>query len=192
MRASIPSVSNVVGLGIEKRHVLMSSKVPRLKILKERKLIPIVLRNKMCRRRRLKLSSTAISLMGMDSGWWSQGRRKLRNPGWPGMGKDLLPQEGCWRPETEGTASIKLVCILTARKQGWLRRLQCLLKNGRVLEGGKSSKVIKLLGRAIEMLVQEEIRQSLRSLRLGLVVGLGQNLRKGKLAQQHLIRGLAL
>ena len=42
------------------------------------------------------------------------------------------------------------------------------------------------------MLVQEEKRQGLRSLILGLVVGLGQNLRKGKPAQQHLIRGLAL
>ena len=116
MRASIPYVSNVVGSGIEKRHVLMSSKVPRLKILKQRKISPIVWRNKMCGRMRLKLSFIAMSLMGMDSGWWSQGRRKLRNPGWPGMGKGLLPREGCWRPETEGTTSVKLVCILTARK----------------------------------------------------------------------------
>ena len=61
-----------------------------------------------------------------------------------------------------------------------------------MLEGGKTSKVVKLLGRAVEMLVQEEKRQGLRSLILGLVVGLGQNLRKGKPAQQHLIRGLAL
>ena len=114
MRASIPSVSNVVGLGIEKRHVLMSSKVPKLKILKERKISPIFWRNRMCGRRRLKLSSTAMSLMGMDSGWWLQGRRKLRNPGWPGMGKGLLPRERCWRPETERTANVKLVCILTA------------------------------------------------------------------------------
>ena len=61
-----------------------------------------------------------------------------------------------------------------------------------MLEGGKTSKVVKLLGRAVEMLVQEEKRQGLRSLILGLVVGLGQNLRKGKPAQQHLIRGLVL
>ena len=42
-----------------------------------------------------------------------------------------------------------------------------------MLEGGKTSKVVKLLGRAVEMLVQEEKRQGLRSLILGLVVGLG-------------------
>ena len=108
------------------------------------------------------------------------------------MGKGLLPREGCWRPETEGTTSVKLVCILTARKQGWLRRLQRLLKKGKVLEGGKIRRVVKLLGWAIEMLVQEEIRQGLRSLILGLAVGLGQNLRKGKPAKQLLIRGLVL
>ena len=75
------------------------------------------------------------------------------------MGKGLLPREGCWRPETEGTVSRKLMCILTTRTQGWLIRLQRLLKNGRALEGGKISKVVKLLGRAVAMLVQEEKRQ---------------------------------
>ena len=44
MRASIPYALNVEGLGIERRHVLMSSKVPRLKILKQRKISPIVWR----------------------------------------------------------------------------------------------------------------------------------------------------
>ena len=89
-------------------------KGPQAEILKQRKISPIVWRNRMCGRMRLKLRFIAMSLMGMDSGWWSRGRRKLRNPGWPGMGKGLLPREGCWRPETEGTASVKLVCILTA------------------------------------------------------------------------------
>ena len=68
MRASIPYASNVEGSGIERRHVLMSSKVPRLKILKQRKISPIVWRNRMCGRMRLKLRFTAMSLMGMDSG----------------------------------------------------------------------------------------------------------------------------
>ena len=86
-------------------------------------------------------------------------KKKAQKPRSAEHGEGLLPRVGSWKPATEGTASVRLVCTLTTRKLGRLIRLQRLLEIGRAPKGGKRSKVVKLIGQAVTLLVQEEKRQ---------------------------------